>query len=189
MSLIERLQTHQPQAWRDAVQIYGPVVYHWCQRRGLQGVDAQDVSQEVFRSLSQQIGRFRLDMADSSFRGWLWTITQRRIVDHFRRQGKEPKGQGGTTAQLAFPQLADDQPPGNSPSSPPSESDASDLIDRVSAEFSESHWRAFWRTAVDGVPAVEVAEELNFSTAAVYKAKSRVLARLREMLGDENQVQ
>ena len=54
------------------------------------------------------------------------------------------------------------------------------------AEFSDPHWQAFWRTAVDGVPAAEVAEELNYSTAAVYQAKSRVLARLREMLGDEN---
>ena len=52
-------------------------------------------------------------------------------------------------------------------------------------DFEENTWRAFWRTAVDGLPAAEVADELNMSSAAVRKAKSRVLQRLREELGSD----
>ena len=41
-------------------------------------------------------------------------------------------------------------------------------------------WRAFQRVALDGESATEVARELGVSVNAVFIAKSRVLARLRE---------
>jgi RNA polymerase sigma-70 factor (ECF subfamily) len=52
------------------------------------------------------------------------------------------------------------------------------------SEFEEHTWRAFWRVAVDGQPAPEVAAELGMKPNAVRTAKSRVLRRLREELGD-----
>ncbi len=52
--------------------------------------------------------------------------------------------------------------------------------DQVRGEFTASTWKAFWGTAVDGRPAKEVGAELGLSPGAVYVAKSRVLARLRE---------
>jgi RNA polymerase sigma-70 factor (ECF subfamily) len=53
-------------------------------------------------------------------------------------------------------------------------------MERVRHEFHKATWQAFWGTAVDGRPAAEVGAELKMSTGAVYVAKSRVLARLRE---------
>jgi RNA polymerase sigma-70 factor (ECF subfamily) len=44
--------------------------------------------------------------------------------------------------------------------------------------------RAFWRTAVDGQSAAETAAELGMSVPAVRMAKSRVLHRLRQEMGD-----
>jgi RNA polymerase sigma-70 factor (ECF subfamily) len=60
--------------------------------------------------------------------------------------------------------------------------------DQVRGEFTPSTWEAFWRTAVEGRRPGEVASDLHLSTGAVYIARSRVLARLRqriEELGDE----
>ena len=54
--------------------------------------------------------------------------------------------------------------------------------DLVRAEFHNRTWQAFWRTAVEGKPAPEVADELGMSPVAVRVAKSRVLQRLREAL-------
>jgi RNA polymerase sigma-70 factor (ECF subfamily) len=51
-------------------------------------------------------------------------------------------------------------------------------------EFEPQTWQAFWRTAVDGQPATAVAVELGMSAAAIRKAKSRILHRLRLELGD-----
>ena len=47
-------------------------------------------------------------------------------------------------------------------------------------EFQPSTWQAFWGTAVDGQSAKDVGQKLGLSPGAVYVAKSRVLARLRE---------
>lgn len=50
----------------------------------------------------------------------------------------------------------------------------------IQQEFSETTWQAFWQTAVEGQSAADVAAKLNKNVGAVYIAKSRVLARLRE---------
>jgi RNA polymerase sigma-70 factor (ECF subfamily) len=52
-------------------------------------------------------------------------------------------------------------------------------------EFEERTWQAFWRTAVDGRSAADVGAELGMTPGAVRVAKSRVLHRLREELGDQ----
>jgi RNA polymerase sigma-70 factor (ECF subfamily) len=57
-------------------------------------------------------------------------------------------------------------------------------LEIVGAEFEDPTWRAFWRTVVDGQSPASVANELGMSLHAVYKAKSRVLCRLRDQLGE-----
>ena len=49
-------------------------------------------------------------------------------------------------------------------------------------DVSDATWQAFWRTAVDGRPGKEVADELGLTLTAVYHARSRVLARLKELI-------
>jgi RNA polymerase sigma-70 factor (ECF subfamily) len=58
------------------------------------------------------------------------------------------------------------------------------VLDLIRPEFAERTWQAFWRTAIEGGSAPEVAAELSMSAGAVRVAKSRVLQRLREELGD-----
>jgi RNA polymerase sigma-70 factor (ECF subfamily) len=64
--------------------------------------------------------------------------------------------------------------------------DATGLYQRalnlLRTDFAESTWQAFLATAVDGRSAADVAEDLGMTVGAVYVAKSRVLARLREEL-------
>jgi len=60
---------------------------------------------------------------------------------------------------------------------------------RVRPAVQEATWQAFWRTAVAGESPAEVASALNLTAGAVYVARSRVLARLREeihRLGDQD---
>ena len=52
--------------------------------------------------------------------------------------------------------------------------------ERIRSEFQESTWQAFWRTAIEERDGKEVAESLGLSVGAVYVAKSRVIARLKE---------
>jgi RNA polymerase sigma-70 factor (ECF subfamily) len=54
--------------------------------------------------------------------------------------------------------------------------------EQVRDEVHETTWRAFWQTAVEGRAGKDVASDLGITIAAVYLAKSRVMARLRERL-------
>ena len=55
---------------------------------------------------------------------------------------------------------------------------------QVQSEFEAPTWQAFWRSVVDGIATDEVARELQISAASVRQARSRILRRLRQQLGD-----
>jgi RNA polymerase sigma-70 factor (ECF subfamily) len=54
--------------------------------------------------------------------------------------------------------------------------------EQVRHRFQDATWQAFWQTAVEGRSGQAVAQELGMTVAAVYLAKSRVMARLREQI-------
>jgi RNA polymerase sigma-70 factor (ECF subfamily) len=57
-------------------------------------------------------------------------------------------------------------------------------LDLVRGEFENRTWEAFWRVAVGGQTPDTIAADLGVTPAAVRKAKSRVLHRLRQEIGD-----
>lgn len=167
-------------AWQEFLRLYGPVVYGFARRRGLQDADAADLLQDVMRSVASTIGRLDYDRNRGTFRGWLFTVTRNKVFNFLSAKRGRPQGAGGTT-------------PNRMLQSHPDASDGSEVweaeyqrrlaaiaMERVRNEFQESTWRAFWLVAVDGLPAAEVARQLGLSSGAVYVAKSRVLARLKE---------
>lgn len=184
-SLLARVQADQPEAWDRLVNLYAPLVLHWCRRGGLQDQDAADVFQQVFQAVVMHLSGFRKERTGDTFRGWLRRITQNKLRDHFRRLGRETPGVGGSSAQQQLAQLPERQLPEDSL---PLEDAEGGLFARalelIRAEFEERTWAAFWRTAVEGQAPKHVATDLAMSPGAVRVAKSRVLHRLRAELGD-----
>lgn len=60
--------------------------------------------------------------------------------------------------------------------------------EQIRSEFSEATWNAFWRTAIEGVPIAEVAKSTGRSAGAVYVARYRVIARLKEKVLEVSQL-
>ena len=58
------------------------------------------------------------------------------------------------------------------------------VFDLIRSEFSETACTAFLRVVVDGAAPKDVADELQISVNSVYLAKSRILRRVRDELGD-----
>jgi RNA polymerase sigma-70 factor (ECF subfamily) len=52
----------------------------------------------------------------------------------------------------------------------------------IQTDFEPTTWQAFWGIVVDGLTAAEVGTRMGISQAAAFKAKSRVLHRLRQEL-------
>jgi RNA polymerase sigma-70 factor (ECF subfamily) len=178
-TLLMRVRQQDPSAWNRFAYLYTPLVFRWCATNGLQSHDAADVTQEVFHSVFQGIARFQRQSAGQSLRGWLWTITRNKICDHFRRRQNEPVAAGGSNP---FHEVVD------VPELPaePINDVASELTHRalalIQTDFEPSTWQAFWAMAVDGLTASEAGKAVGLSAASAYKAKSRVLHRLRHEL-------
>jgi RNA polymerase sigma-70 factor, ECF subfamily len=182
-TLLERVRTNDQQAWERLVGLYAPLVEYWCRSCGVRGADADDVRQEVFGALASSLGEFRADRPGATFRGWLRGITRYKLLEYLRRRGRQPEAEGGTDAHRNLAEYPDAN---NGDEDPPEA--VSELyhraLDLVRGEFEVKTWQAFWRAAVDGHPVDLIATELGVTSAAVRKAKSRVLRRLKDEVGD-----
>ncbi len=181
-TLLERVQQQEPAAWDRFAQLYGPLVYRWCNTASLQEQDSDDVAQEVFRAVFQGIARFQRQTVGPSLRAWLYAITRNKIRDHFRRLQSEPAAGGGSDGYARFERLAELPETDPEPASHYVAELSQRALTLIQTEFETTTWQAVWAMAVDGLPAAEAARQLGLSTAAVFKAKSRVLNRLRREL-------
>jgi RNA polymerase sigma-70 factor (ECF subfamily) len=185
LSLLYRLKANEAAAWDRLVLLYAPLVYHWCRKLELPEQDAADVFQDVFQSLATKIGTFRKEQPGDTFRGWLRIITHNKVYDHFRRQGREPQAAGGTEANIRFSQLESfDRTADTEDEEQAYQQLVRRALELIRDDFTPRTWQAFWRAAVDGQRPVDVAEELQMQPGAVRVAKSRVLQRLRQELGE-----
>ncbi len=171
-------------AWSEFVSLYMPLLHSYAMKAGLQDSDAADVAQDTVRQVVRNIERFDYQPHRGSFRGWLLTIARNIIRKQFQQRARVALGTGDS----AVVEWLQQQPE-------PAEWAADDLsrwegeyrervfhmaAKNVASEFRPHTWQAFWQTAVEGRDALTVASELQMSLGAVYIARSRVLARLRE---------
>ena len=182
-SLLVRIRDQRDgTAWGQFVEIYSPLIYGFGRKHGLQDADAVDLTQEVLRIVARTAERFEYDAKLGSFRGWLFTIVRNELRTWLSRQQRVVVGSGDTVDQIRLAEIADDA----------TESAAWDqdherrlfawAAEQVQKEVQPATWQAFWRTAVEGQSGKDVADELQMSIAAVYLAKSRVMARLKELV-------
>jgi RNA polymerase sigma-70 factor, ECF subfamily len=170
----DKAQSSSTEAWEEFVSQYGPLLFYWARRLGLQEHDAADLVQDVLVVLVRKLPKFRYDPA-KSFRGWLRTVLLNKWRD--RRTAVSPRLLESAAEPMA-----------------PADSEVFEereyrlyvlgqALRLMQAEFEPATWQACWDTVVCDRPAAEVARGLGVSVNAVYVARSRVLARLRRDLG------
>ncbi len=170
-------------AWDEFATVYGPLVYRLARRQGLQPADADDLVQEVFSAVAKSVESWLNNGQRGPFRAWLLRIAKNTAINFLTRRRHQPLPVGGSGEQRRIAQAAD--PAGE-------DSGEFDLeyrreLFRSSAErlrdvVSETTWLAFWRTTVEEQPIEAVARDLRLSVGSVYIARSRVMARLRELV-------
>jgi RNA polymerase sigma-70 factor (ECF subfamily) len=180
-SLLLRAQIGEEDAWKDLTDLYRPLIIGWLNRQGVPAVDLEDLTQDVLLSVVKHLPSFEHSGQRGAFRSWLRTIVCRRTIDYWRAIGAGARASGGSGAVAALEQLAD--PDSDLNRQWDEEHDRyvlGCLLDAVEEEFEPATLRAFRRLALDATSGAEVAEELGMSVAAVYRAKSRVLQRIRQ---------
>ncbi len=167
-------------AWGEFVELYAPLVHAYGMKHGLQDADAADLAQEVLRRVARSAGNFEYDPARGKFRGWLFTVTRNELSKLVVRNAKKAKGSGDTQVHEVLAQQPERAPDEQEWDREYQWTVFHWAAERVRQEFREATWQAFWLTAVSGREAADVARELNVSVGAVYIARSRVTARIRQ---------
>jgi RNA polymerase sigma-70 factor, ECF subfamily len=174
-------------AWAEFLGIYQPVVFQMARRRGLQDADAQDVMQQVFLSISKSIEGWVPGDLQPPFRAWLTTIARNAITKALTRRPRD-----AATGSTSMVELLDAQPDPQETTAEILAEARKELIrwatEQIRSEFSEATWNAFWQTAIEGVPIAEVAKSTGRSAGAVYVARYRVIARLKEKVLEVSQL-
>lgn len=181
-SLLRRACADDEFAWERLCRLFGPTIYRSARQLGLNAEDAADIVQEVFAVVARSLGSFDYRGANSTFRGWLYVITRNKVRDLARLRDRRLATVAATDVELDLDLCV----------GPNVDQDCNDetetarivarALELIQIEFEHLTWRAFRRVAIDGSVATDVADELSMSVGAVYKAKSRVLQRLRREL-------
>ena len=188
-SLIRGAQANDADSWYRLVNTYSRRVYRWCRQAGLQPADCGNVTQEVLRAVARKLVDFHYQRESDTFRGWIRRITQNKIRDFRRVQGRRADiPAGGTDAHLKMVGLSDQIADERSSTDEGTAGKSSfrhidpESLAKIRSQISERDWNFFWRTAVDGQSAVDVGREFNVTANTVRIVKTRVLRRLRDGL-------
>ena len=180
-SLLLRAQTGQEKAWKDLTGLYRPLILGWLTRQGVPPRDLEDLSQDILLSVVKHLPTFQHSGHRGAFRSWLRTIVCSRTVDYWRALDAATQAQGGSGATAALQLIEDPDSDLNRQWDEEHDGFVLDcLLDLVEEEFEPVTLQAFRRLALEGASGAEAAQELGLSVAAVYVAKSRVLARIRQ---------
>lgn len=181
-SLLGQLQASEEPAWQRFTDLYGPLFRGWLRRAGIRPGDADDLAQDVITVVLRRLPDFQHNGRTGAFRAWLRTICVNCCRDFARSARGRPAVVGGTDFDSYLDRLAD--PNDDLAQQWEREHDlviTRRLLDTIEREFEPRTWVAFRRVAIQGERASDVAQDLEMTPNAVLIAKSRILARLREL--------
>lgn len=180
-SLLRRLSKGDQEDWERFVSLYYPFVFHCCRRCQLPAQDAADIAQDVFQAVFTNFQKYQEDKR--SFRGWLTGVVRHKVQDHWRKITGEVDGGGGSSALNRINQVID----------PLDQEEITQqgkglllarALELVREEFEETTWQVAKAQLIERLTAKEVAKEFGITPNVAYKAKARVVTRIRDELGE-----
>jgi RNA polymerase sigma-70 factor (ECF subfamily) len=179
-TLLDRLRDRQDaQAWQLWLTVYEPWLRDWLSRNRLQPADVDDLLQNILVVVSQKLPAFVHNGRPGAFRAWLRGI----LVHELRYFLRGRQRQTGDGLADCIDLLED---PNSELSRQWDQEHDQQLICRllgvVQSDFQPKTWEAFRLLVLEDRPVAEVARLCEMEPNAVYVAKSRVLARLRQEL-------
>jgi RNA polymerase sigma-70 factor (ECF subfamily) len=181
MSLLGRLHESDGDAWGRLVELYTPLIRRWLGRVGVKMADNDDLVQDVLAVVVRRFPEFRHNQRTGAFRAWLRAIAVNCARDFWKANRLRPSVPGGSDFGSYLAQLEDSSHPLAEQWDREHDVHVTrQLLELLKPEFEGKTWEMFQRFVLDGKSAADVAKELGTSPNAVFIAKSRVLARLRQ---------
>jgi RNA polymerase sigma-70 factor (ECF subfamily) len=165
--------------WQQYVERFRPLIVGYATRVGLTPENAEDLAQTSLVDFATDYAAGKYDRAQGRLRNWLFGIVRNRIRSAARVATRRPANAASTAilAGLAAPDDLDEL----------WESQWRDEIlrqglEELRREVQPTTFEAFRLFVSESLPAEEVARRTGLTPNAVYGAKRRMLARLRELM-------
>lgn len=181
VELLGRLRAGASQGdWADLDRRYRPLAVAVARRIGLSREDADDVSQQAMLEFYAGWQRGEYDPTRGRLRSWIISIVRHRAIDHLRRARLRAGWRGDSAVELAV----DDAELEGAWDAEWRQAVLAEAIVRLrtTSRAEPRTLDAFDRFALQGVPGEVVSEELGIALDEVYRIKSRMLRRLREII-------
>ncbi len=169
-------------AWDVFFKRYWPLVYGWARRRGCSDHTAQDIVQDVMLKFFERRDLFQYQPERGRFRDYLAVVVRNKVAEHRRR----PSGRIRPGADPAACETQESDAPGPDDSWEETFDKALLLavLDVVRREVHPRDYLAFELTALQGIAPAEAALMTGQSRNALYKARRRVMNRLKALTCD-----
>jgi len=179
--LLQRLCDAQNEAeWEELDARYRPILVGVGLHMGLGRDEAEEVAQESLAQFARDYLDGRYNREEGRLRAWLIGICRHRVLDAHRRLARF----GAYRGESVLTNLPDV----HTVTMAWEEQERRVVFKRAMEELHGSERiargtiRAFEMVALEGVPAITVAETMGITVAEVYRVKSRVTRRLREIV-------
>lgn len=177
-TLLHRLRNPaDAEAWNSFFEIYAPLLESYARARGLSSSDAEEVRDECLALVTRRMPAFDYDCSRGGFQAWLYTLAHGKIVDHLRRR-REPQPDTRDLGTLPDPSPGPDEI-----------WERTWRREHLRFALSEARrrtpprsFRVFELLLLEGLTVPEVCDRAGLNANQVYKAKSRVLACVREVM-------
>jgi RNA polymerase sigma-70 factor (ECF subfamily) len=180
-AIVEGMSRGDPKAFRELVELYKKKIYYLALDMAGNGVDAEDISQEVFLKVYRSFSTFRQGARLGS---WLYRITYNASIDHLRRRGATPEAVsdelieavGGSEGSL----------PRRAAEDPADALEASQLQERIAqalGKVSPQEKAVFLLRHYDQLMLKDIAATLGLSIGSVKSYLFRAVRKLQKELG------
>jgi len=181
-SFLIRLRDQEDElSWFDFHARYGHMLYRYARARGASHTNAEDIVQEVEMQLFQTMDGFEYDVRKGKFRSYLRTAVIHALTRRADKECRQPAG--------LDPRLLDSCVNGR-------DADRDEewmrewrlhllrrTVQEIANEFDSTTLKAFEMCVLAGKPVADTAGLLDISIWSVYRARKRVLERLKSRLG------
>jgi RNA polymerase sigma-70 factor (ECF subfamily) len=168
--------------WQQYVDRYRPMIVRYARRLGASEADAEDIAQHTLIAFSAAFRDGKYDRGQGRLRDWLFGIARNQSMNWFRRQRRrEVQIVDAPDSTGYFARIGEPDDLERVWNEEWSDAILRVCLERVRQEVKPVTYEAFELFALRGWPAERVADELGITENAVFGAKRRVLARIREL--------
>jgi len=167
--------------WQDFRDTFFPVVVGFARHAGLSETDAEDAAQETMIAFVKAYREGKYDREKGRLRNWLFGLARHAVQNAFRKRAPERLVDNPSGVTAFWNRLPDENAVEKTWAGEWRKVVLDKCLRRAKQELDEKTFSAFELYVLGEQSVEDVAKRLNMSENAVYIAKSRVIARLRQL--------